>query len=40
LEEEILTSKRAPAIPDCIRINIGTREENKKLINVLKNIAS
>lgn len=38
LEEEILTSKRAPAIPDCIRINIGTREENEKLIRVLKNI--
>jgi len=40
LEEEILTSKRAPAIPDCIRINIGTREENEKLISVLKGIAS
>jgi histidinol-phosphate aminotransferase len=40
LEKEILTSKRAPAIPDCIRINIGTREENEKLINVLKAIAS
>jgi len=39
LEEEILTSKRAPAIPNCIRINIGTREENEKLIRVLKNIA-
>ncbi|MGN7758443.1 histidinol-phosphate transaminase [Chryseobacterium sp. 22532] len=39
-EKEILTSKRAPAIPDCIRINIGTREENEKLINVLKAIAS
>ena len=38
LEEEILTSKRAPAIPDCIRINIGTRQENEKLIRVLKNI--
>lgn len=40
LEEEILTSKRAPAIPGCIRINIGTREENEKLISVLKGIAS
>ncbi|KFF02190.1 histidinol-phosphate transaminase [Chryseobacterium luteum] len=40
LEEEILTSKRAPAIPDCIRINIGTREENEKLISVLKRITS
>jgi len=34
---EILTSKRAPAIPNCIRINIGTRAENEKLINILKN---
>lgn len=40
LEAEILTSKRAPAIPDCIRINVGSREENEKLINVLKGIAS
>ncbi|MBB6369883.1 histidinol-phosphate transaminase [Chryseobacterium shigense] len=39
LEAEILTSKRAPAIPDCIRINVGSREENEKLINVLKGIA-
>lgn len=40
ISEEILTSKRAPAIPDCIRINIGNREENTKFINVLKNIES
>lgn len=40
LEEEVLTSKRAPAIPDSIRINIGTREENKKLIDILKSIKS
>ncbi|MGG5207544.1 histidinol-phosphate transaminase [Chryseobacterium sp. MIQD13] len=39
LKEEILTSKRAPAIPDCIRINVGSREENEKLINVLKGIS-
>lgn len=38
LEEEILTSKRAPAIPGCIRINVGSREENEKLINTLKKI--
>lgn len=35
---EILTSKRAPFIPNCIRINIGTRSENEQLINILKNI--
>lgn len=38
LENEILTSKRDPAIPGCIRINIGSREENEMLITVLKNI--
>jgi histidinol-phosphate aminotransferase len=37
LEEEILTSRRDPAIPGCIRINIGNRQENEKLINLLKN---
>lgn len=40
LDKEILTSQRSPAIQDCIRINVGSREENKKLINVLKAIAS
>lgn len=38
LNEEILTSKRAPLIPDCIRINIGSKEENNKLIMALKKI--
>ncbi|REC63655.1 histidinol-phosphate transaminase [Chryseobacterium pennae] len=38
LEQEILTSRRDPAIPGCIRINIGNRLENEKLINLLKNI--
>jgi histidinol-phosphate aminotransferase len=38
LENEILTSKRSPQIPDCIRINVGKRDENNKLINVLKSI--
>lgn len=38
LEKEILTSKRSPQIPNCIRINVGTREENIQLIQVLKNI--
>ncbi|MFY1046247.1 histidinol-phosphate transaminase [Chryseobacterium sp. GP-SGM7] len=36
LENEILTSKRSPQIADCIRINIGNRKENIRLINVLK----
>ncbi|GAA4155499.1 histidinol-phosphate transaminase [Chryseobacterium ginsenosidimutans] len=38
LEKEILTSKRSPQIPDCIRINVGNREENIQLIQVLKSI--
>ncbi|MDN5480998.1 MAG: histidinol-phosphate transaminase, partial [Chryseobacterium sp.] len=38
LDEEILTSQRAPAIQNCIRINVGTREENEKLVNVLKTV--
>nr|WP_259131715.1 histidinol-phosphate transaminase [Chryseobacterium ginsenosidimutans] len=38
LEKEILTSKRSPQIPDCIRINVGNRNENIQLIQVLKQI--
>lgn len=38
LEKEILTSKRSPQIPNCIRINVGTREENIQLIQALKSI--
>lgn len=38
LEQEILTSRRDPAIPGCIRINVGTRLENEKLVNLLKSI--
>ncbi|WP_066435877.1 histidinol-phosphate transaminase [Chryseobacterium sp. CCH4-E10] len=38
LKNEILTSKRSPQIPNCIRINVGKKEENNKLINVLKGI--
>ncbi|UHO40331.1 histidinol-phosphate transaminase [Chryseobacterium capnotolerans] len=38
LEQEILTSRRDPAIPGCIRINVGNRKENEKLITLLKNI--
>lgn len=36
LENEILTSKRFPQIPDCIRINVGNREENLRLIQILE----
>jgi histidinol-phosphate aminotransferase len=38
IEKEILTSKRSPYIPNCIRINVGTREENEQLVNLLQNI--
>ncbi|WP_449387384.1 histidinol-phosphate transaminase [Chryseobacterium lineare] len=40
LDENIFTSKRTPQIPECIRINVGSHDENQKLINVLKNINS
>jgi len=40
LEKEILTSKRNSQIPNCIRINVGNREENIQLIQVLKSIES
>lgn len=38
IDSEILTSKRFPQIPNCIRINVGNRNENERLINTLKNI--
>ncbi|WP_027379391.1 histidinol-phosphate transaminase [Chryseobacterium daeguense] len=38
LENNVLTSKRSPQIPNCIRINVGNREENIQLIQVLKSI--
>ncbi|MBT2619615.1 MULTISPECIES: histidinol-phosphate transaminase [Chryseobacterium] len=40
LQSEVLTNKRAPAIPNCIRINIGTRDENIRLITILKKLES
>lgn len=40
LEKEILTSKRSPQIPNCIRINVGNRNENIQLINTLKTFKS
>lgn len=38
LANEILTSKRSPKIPGCLRINVGNREENIRLIELLKSI--
>jgi histidinol-phosphate aminotransferase len=38
IKQEILTSNRSPHIPNCIRINIGSREENEQLVNLLQNI--
>lgn len=38
LEQEILTSRRDPAISGCIRINVGNRQENEKLVNLLKKL--
>lgn len=38
LEANILTSMRHPSIPGCIRINIGTLEENNLLLQTLKKL--
>ncbi len=38
LENEILTSKRDPKIPGCLRISAGSRKENIRLIKTLKTI--
>lgn len=38
LENEILTSKRHPKIPGCLRISAGSRKENIRLIETLKTI--
>lgn len=38
LENQILTSKRDPKIPGCLRINAGSRKENIRLIQTLKTI--
>ncbi len=35
LEKEVLTSKRSPQIPNCIRINVGSRDENIKLVQLM-----
>ena len=40
LEENILTSLRHPALKNCLRITVGTAEENSKLLNVLSQIPS
>ncbi len=38
LEQQILTSKRFPSIPNALRINVGTIEETEKLIKIVKMI--
>ncbi|SFI70720.1 histidinol-phosphate aminotransferase [Kaistella treverensis] len=38
LENKILTSLRHPALKNCLRISVGTAEENSKLLNVLAQI--
>ena len=38
LSQKILTSKRFPSIPNTLRINIGTNEENEKLIKIINMI--
>lgn len=38
LNNNILTSLRHPSIPNCIRINVGTKDENQRLLQVLNQI--
>lgn len=38
LAQNILTSLRHPALKNCLRISVGTSEENSKLLNVLSQI--
>ncbi|MCX8532547.1 histidinol-phosphate transaminase [Chryseobacterium luquanense] len=38
IKNKILTSKRFPQIPNCIRLNVGNRDENETLITILKSI--
>ena len=40
LNANILTSLRHPALKNCLRISVGTAEENSKLLNVLSQIKS
>ena len=37
LAQNILTSLRHPQIENALRINVGSKEENQKLIETLKN---
>lgn len=38
VEQKIITRNRNKQVANCIRISVGTPEENKELINALKNI--
>lgn len=38
VDQQILTSKRFPSIPNALRINVGAMEENNSLIQTLKTI--
>lgn len=38
IDNEILTNKRFPQISNCIRLNVGNRDENETLITILKSI--
>ncbi len=38
IEKQIITRNRSSVIPNCLRITVGTREENQKLVTALKQI--
>ena len=40
IEQKIIIRNRNTVVPNCVRITIGTSEENKKLVNTLKTISN
>lgn len=40
IERQIITRNRNTVIPNCLRITVGTQEENQKLITALKQISN
>jgi histidinol-phosphate aminotransferase len=36
IDQKIIIRNRNTVVPNCVRITIGTSEENKKLVNALK----
>tara|TARA_B100000809_G_scaffold73939_1_gene71714 strand:+ start:11653 stop:12681 length:1029 start_codon:yes stop_codon:yes gene_type:complete len=39
VKKQIITRNRNKQVPNCLRISVGSSEENKKLVNALKNMS-